>query len=660
MKPRRIRLVSLRRHLGTGLAAFALLAPVGLAGADAPSLLDLSLEELSQVEIKTDITSIRAKPIEEQPGIVSVVTGEQIRQTGAGDLSDVLIQVPGFALDTDVESMIGLTFRGLQGQEGKVLLIVNGMEVNEPLYGSLPILDHIPAEAIKQVEIIRGPGSAQYGGDAGLAVVRVTTLDSSQNGGYMVLTPSFASGRFSESYAAGAGYSHGDWRWSANLAYQSTTLSNRTYIALDGTTVDLAHTADMNPLFFDLGVGWRGLDVKVLYDRYHYDDLIDYGETVATPNETRFDSLLATAKYDFRLNESMRITPSVAYRSQVPWYVDGSGGIYDIHTNRYEGSLTAVADLTTTASLLVGAQWMRDSAYVHDSSYYGQDPLTYFYGSRSIAYVDVAEFAQCDWDAPWANISIGGRYERQDAVGGHFVPRFALTKAWGPWHIKALASQATRIPAINVLQEAVGGSLKPEQTTNYEIELGYKFADKRTLTGNVFYMAVNRPIVFETLPGGTDTEGYFNGNQISTAGFETEYRWAQGPFDNRVGYSFYRAVNNDEPYVRGDSGRFLGAPAHKVAVSSTWHATKQFDVNVNGYWLSSELTYTYPTDALTGLPSEFVLNGYLDYRWEKASVGLGVSNLLDVKRYAPQPYNGGEAPVPLMGRLVFLKLGYRF
>ena len=144
-----------RISLVPGLVLLALIAPTQLIAGGAASLLDLSLEDLSQVEIKTDITSIRAKPIEEQPGIVSVVTADQIHQTGARDLSDVLMLVPGFALDTDVESMIGLTFRGLQGQEGKVLLIVDGMELNEPLYGSLPILDHIPAEAIKQVETLQ-------------------------------------------------------------------------------------------------------------------------------------------------------------------------------------------------------------------------------------------------------------------------------------------------------------------------------------------------------------------------------------------------------------------------------------------------------------------------------------------------------------------------
>ncbi len=123
-------------------------------------LFDLSMDQLSKVEIKSDITSIKAKSIREQPGIVSVVTAKQISETGARDLTDVLLLVPGFSLDTDVQSMVGLTFRGLQGQEGKVLLVIDGIEVNEPLYGSLPILNHVPADLIEQIEIIRGPGSA--------------------------------------------------------------------------------------------------------------------------------------------------------------------------------------------------------------------------------------------------------------------------------------------------------------------------------------------------------------------------------------------------------------------------------------------------------------------------------------------------------------------
>ena len=158
-----------------GASLFLLLSAGAVFAGNETNLFDLSLDQLTKVEIKSDITSILAKPIREQPGIVSVVTQEEIREIGAGDLSDVLMLVPGFSLDSDVESMVGLTFRGLQGQEGKVLLIVDGLEVNEPLYGSLPILNHIRADSIEEVEIIRGPGSAMYGGTAALAVIRVTT-----------------------------------------------------------------------------------------------------------------------------------------------------------------------------------------------------------------------------------------------------------------------------------------------------------------------------------------------------------------------------------------------------------------------------------------------------------------------------------------------------
>lgn len=72
--------------------------------------------------------------------------------------------------------------------------------------------------------------------------------------------------------------------------------------------------------------------------------------------------------------------------------------------------------------------------------------------------------------------------------------------------MKALASKASRIPAINVIAESVGPKLRSEETTNYEIEAGYKFSNTLSLTGNVFYMIVNHPIIYETLQN--DGDGY--------------------------------------------------------------------------------------------------------------------------------------------------------
>jgi len=323
-----------------GASLFLLLSAGAVFAGNETNLFDLSLDQLTKVEIKSDITSILAKPIREQPGIVSVVTQEEIREIGAGDLSDVLMLVPGFSLDSDVESMVGLTFRGLQGQEGKVLLIVDGLEVNEPLYGSLPILNHIRADSIEEVEIIRGPGSAMYGGTAALAVIRVTTKGAEMNGGYLSATPSFAGGRFAEDYAVGAGYSTNGWRFSFNGSYSDDFLSDLKYTSLGGTNVDMTHRSDMTPVFLDLGAGWHDLDFRIIYDAYHYQDTVNYGVPPPSPSDTQFDSILTSMKYNAQPTSWLKITPEFTYRHQIPWYVTSDDvGNYDITADRYQGDL---------------------------------------------------------------------------------------------------------------------------------------------------------------------------------------------------------------------------------------------------------------------------------------------------------------------------------
>ena len=234
--------------------AAGLLPPVAARAMDDAALFDLPLDQLARVEINAGVPASQAQAILAQPGIVSVVTQQQIQATGARDLSDILMQVPGFSLDSDVESLVGLTYRGLPGQDGKVVLVVDGIQINEPLYGSLPILNHIPAEMIQQVEIIHGPGSAMDD-SAGLAVIRVTTKGADQNGGYGVVTPAYADGRFSANYSAGLGYTTNAWRFSGNVSYSDTIIANEPYTSLTGAAADLTHRSDMKPVFVDLGRG---------------------------------------------------------------------------------------------------------------------------------------------------------------------------------------------------------------------------------------------------------------------------------------------------------------------------------------------------------------------------------------------------------------------
>lgn len=89
----------------------------------------------------------------EVPNIVSFITANDIRNTGARDLVDILRLVPGFDFGTDVETVLGPALRGNWAMEGKILLLIDGMEMNELLYQTLFFNHHFPVDIIERIEV---------------------------------------------------------------------------------------------------------------------------------------------------------------------------------------------------------------------------------------------------------------------------------------------------------------------------------------------------------------------------------------------------------------------------------------------------------------------------------------------------------------------------
>jgi iron complex outermembrane receptor protein len=114
---------------------------------------------------------------------VSVVTAEEIELYGYRSLGDILRTQRGFYIFNDgLNQFLGV--RGfLRGEEwnARILVLVDGRPTREPIFGQTH-LDQgmvVPVEVIKQVEIIRGPGSALYGANAVFAVINIITRSGS-------------------------------------------------------------------------------------------------------------------------------------------------------------------------------------------------------------------------------------------------------------------------------------------------------------------------------------------------------------------------------------------------------------------------------------------------------------------------------------------------
>lgn len=135
----------------------------------------MSPEELANISVS--IATGTAKPVYQSASMTSVITAQQIKSMGATELSQVLETVPGLHISIQgVTNDPMITMRGMRNNtNSEVLVMLNGTRYSVPYKGSSLTGMELPVEAIQQVEVIRGPGSAIYGADAFAGVINIIT-----------------------------------------------------------------------------------------------------------------------------------------------------------------------------------------------------------------------------------------------------------------------------------------------------------------------------------------------------------------------------------------------------------------------------------------------------------------------------------------------------
>lgn len=153
----------------------------GVAGAE-ESNASFSIEGDSYVSIATGSnTSLRRAP-----AVASVVTAQQIYESGATNIDEALQLVPG--LYTSHSSFYYnpiYIIRGIRTQyNAQVLMLLNGVPISSLFLGDRGnVWGGMPVENVSRIEVIRGPGSALYGADAFAGVINVITKRSDEIAG---------------------------------------------------------------------------------------------------------------------------------------------------------------------------------------------------------------------------------------------------------------------------------------------------------------------------------------------------------------------------------------------------------------------------------------------------------------------------------------------
>ncbi len=136
------------------------------------------LKEYIDIE-KTMVYSVSKKEqkLSLAPAIVTVYTSEQIKDLGFTNLTELFQSVPGlFVRYVDDKNIMDA--HNSRNIEKSMLLVIDIVPLISANYSSNPNWMNIPIESIKQIEIIRGPGSVVWGANAYLGLINIITKDA--------------------------------------------------------------------------------------------------------------------------------------------------------------------------------------------------------------------------------------------------------------------------------------------------------------------------------------------------------------------------------------------------------------------------------------------------------------------------------------------------
>ncbi len=664
--------------------------------ADTEQLLNMSLEELMNMDV--EVASKTAQKQEEAPSIVTVIPRKQIELFGARDIADVLRMIPGFEFGLDVGSIAGMYFRGTWAHEGKALLMVNNIPVNDQAYGNNNFIGNLPINSVEKVEVIRGPGSVLYGGFAEVAVINIVTSDGADLQGVKAQADLGLMGDdvFTRMGSVSVGYNANDLDISAHVGGGMTTMSNKenkAYIvrspgfytdkSLETLKMD-EDNAYRNPYYIFVNAKYKDLKVGFVRNSFKYSAqnnwfirpkvngkyLADYDFTVTGAN----------AIYTHKVSDDLIITPSFEYTTSTmignrinPIVTDG--GMYrNAFTDMYrvKGEISA----TIFGNIMFGFGYLRDELYAPSMD--GRPGLQLSSNPADTAYSTHTDskyaFAQYEQKISDFSMILGLRYENT-SFGDAVAPRLGFVYNFEHLNFKLLYGRSFRVPTP---YQTYSRSLtfpssmpKPETANSYEFEVGYKINPNIATKLNAFYISIDEPLSYL---GKTDS--YTNYGEIHTMGLEGELKIVYETIGGYLNFAYARPTGNTSAILKSaDDESFLGFPGIKInggmyyslgfmsiAPSLTFlgERTGITQAYAEAAWAATDVSTvplaTQKYDPLVMLNLSVLVPNLL----KNFDIKLTGYNITNANYTLIQAYYDVSAPLPANDRHFVLSLAYKF
>lgn len=653
-------------------------------------IVDLDLSELGKVPVFLSANQ-KATCTRQAAGIVTVISGQEIRNMGTRDLIDVLQLVPGFSFGIDTSNVVGLGIRGIQAHEGKVAVFIDGINLNEHRFGTTQFGNHFPVEQIDRIEIIRGPGSIIHGNFAEMGVINIISKSATQIDGVKVTGEygRFERGESRKVTELVSGKKWDDWEVTLSGKYGQAHRSDRIYHDAVGQSFDMADSNELESGMVNLGVKYKDLDFRFLADDYSVNSRDGFANEISRPNQyltNRFMTYAANLNYQHDFTEAIQLDLNAQFSRQNPWertrkHLNGDPSVLreQVFVDFYKFNAKTTFASDEGNYVVLGNSFSFDKFDI-------RVPEEGSLAAPLPTFSDYTAYTEGSYTFPWVTVLAGLRFDAYNEYGTNLAPRVALTKDFGRFHFKGLYSQAFRIPTGGNYQKNEEYNTKqlkkdrqeerkppvnqvnPEKTHTAEIEFGYELLNNLDLTINLFDIQSKNIILYQIDEYGDDF--YINAAGQSTRGIETGLRYNAKDWGYlELDYSFYQATRNTADKYKIITAQNqqihdrlnVGFPTHKVTLNAHANITPSFSINPTLIFVSDR--YGYNGDLLTQHKPAWVANVYFRYQdllTKGMEVGLGIYDIFNERFEYVQPYNGGHPALPGPSREIMLKLSYQY
>ena len=542
------------------------------------------LEEV--INIRPEVATHQTLSIRNMPSIISIITAEDIRKSGARDLIDILKLIPNFHFAADEQGNIGLGVRGNWSNEGKVLMLIDGIEVNNNYTGKLNFGNRYPVNIIKQIEIIRGSGSSNYGGFAGFAVINIITYNAENKKGLDIYLGNGFTGDMFAHNQFGIYYGKKWKNFSLDIKsyFGAGQRSNRNQFSFYdinewgnlgiGKVKSLKNNSSIEPSTLAFTLKYKNWKYISYSDDYKVQDITHLDTLGNINNFIRNKTTQHQLSYNWKINEKLIIKPKLDISLQVKETEGKTNDDFNL-----DDDLNLISEENSVARIKFSTLAHYNKTHRQNWTFgvenfvdiYNQKDDTSSYGEP---YRTIALFSQVIFKLPFWNVTLGGRIEDNSIYGFSIVPRIGATKRIHNFNLKCMITTGYRTPTIGNILHSFNGiyqinadstniyipnltkNLKPEIISNFEFEIGYKVNKKLLLKANIFDIDIDNPIVFYTYSDKSIRNFYtknngFVGKQMyglnvyqnfESAGtkgveFEVKFKDVWGSLD--MNYSFY-------------------------------------------------------------------------------------------------------------------------